>query len=132
MATHVRRWLMTGVGHMVPFVAAGGILIALSFLLAQVADGGRGAVAVAGSTLPGVAADFHPSSAMEWARLMYAVGATAFGLLVPVLQASPRSPSPTGPAWPPGSWAARSRPPSAPASSAASQPGSSAASRRCG
>jgi PTS system fructose-specific IIC component len=76
---------MTGVGHMVPFVAAGGILIALSFLLAQVADGGRGAIAVAGSTLPSVATGFHPFSAMEWARLMYAVGATAFGLLVPVL-----------------------------------------------
>ena len=41
VATHVRRWLMTGVGHMVPFVAAGGILISLSFLIAQLAGARR-------------------------------------------------------------------------------------------
>ncbi|SFT62164.1 PTS system D-fructose-specific IIA component (F1P-forming), Frc family /PTS system D-fructose-specific IIB component (F1P-forming), Frc family /PTS system D-fructose-specific IIC component (F1P-forming), Frc family [Geodermatophilus amargosae] len=29
----VRRWLLTGVSYMIPFVAAGGLLIALSFLL---------------------------------------------------------------------------------------------------
>ncbi|MEO5709566.1 MAG: fructose-specific PTS transporter subunit EIIC, partial [Nocardioidaceae bacterium] len=32
-ATRVRQWLMTGVSYMIPFVAAGGLLIALSFLL---------------------------------------------------------------------------------------------------
>jgi PTS system fructose-specific IIC component len=85
VTTHVRRWLMTGVGHMVPLVAAGGILISLSFLLAQVGGGGRAAVAVTGSTLSGVATGFDPSSALEWARLLFAIGAVAFGLLVPVL-----------------------------------------------
>jgi PTS system fructose-specific IIC component len=30
----VRRWLLTGVSYMIPFVAAGGLLIALGFLLA--------------------------------------------------------------------------------------------------
>ncbi|UOY00762.1 PTS fructose transporter subunit IIABC [Blastococcus sp. PRF04-17] len=32
-ATEVRRWLLTGVSYMIPFVAAGGLLIALGFLL---------------------------------------------------------------------------------------------------
>jgi PTS system fructose-specific IIC component len=36
----IRRWLLTGVSYMIPFVAAGGLLIALGFLLAgyQVAN----------------------------------------------------------------------------------------------
>jgi len=33
-ATEVRRWLLTGVSYMIPFVAAGGLLIALGFLFA--------------------------------------------------------------------------------------------------
>ena len=41
--TKIRQWLMTGVSYMIPFVAAGGILIALSFMLAQVALGEQGA-----------------------------------------------------------------------------------------
>ena len=32
--TEIRRWLLTGVSYMIPFVAAGGLLIALGFLLA--------------------------------------------------------------------------------------------------
>src|SRR4029077_10102066 len=32
VGTRVRQWLMTGVSYMIPFVAAGGILIALGFL----------------------------------------------------------------------------------------------------
>lgn len=31
--SNLRQWLMTGVSYMIPFVAAGGILIALSFLI---------------------------------------------------------------------------------------------------
>ena len=31
--TRLRQWLMTGVSYMIPFVAAGGILIALGFML---------------------------------------------------------------------------------------------------
>ena len=84
VATHVRRWLMTGVGHMVPFVAAGGILISLSFLIAQLAGSG-GAVALRGTSLAGVATNFDPASAMEWARLLFTIGTAAFALLVPVL-----------------------------------------------
>ena len=83
--THLRRWLMTGVGHMVPFVSAGGILIALSFLVAQVSAGRHGPVLVARSTLAGVAADFDATSGMAWAALLFVIGAAAFVLLVPVL-----------------------------------------------
>ena len=40
--TRIRQWLMTGVSHMIPFVAAGGILIALGFLFGAVAAGTDG------------------------------------------------------------------------------------------
>jgi PTS system fructose-specific IIC component len=76
---------MTGVGHMVPFVSAGGILIALSFIVAQVSSGRHGPVVVARSTLAGVAADFDATSGMAWAALLFVIGAAAFVLLVPVL-----------------------------------------------
>jgi len=31
--SNVRQWLMTGVSYMIPFVTAGGILIALGFII---------------------------------------------------------------------------------------------------
>ena len=34
LGSELRRWLLTGVSYMIPFVAAGGLLIALGFLLA--------------------------------------------------------------------------------------------------
>src|SRR3954447_12569856 len=34
IGSEIRRWLLTGVSYMIPFVAAGGLLIALGFLLA--------------------------------------------------------------------------------------------------
>ena len=37
-ASNVRRWLMTGVSYMIPFVAAGGILIAIGFMLQDPAE----------------------------------------------------------------------------------------------
>lgn len=65
----VRRWLMTGVSYMIPFVVAGGILIALSFALG-------GAVAV---TEVDVYEDFSVPA------MIYEIGNTAFGMLVPIL-----------------------------------------------
>ena len=35
----IRQWLMTGVSHMIPLVAAGGILIALGFLFGTLTNG---------------------------------------------------------------------------------------------
>ncbi|AJC57801.1 PTS system C fructose-specific IIA component or PTS system C fructose-specific IIB component [Streptomyces sp. 769] len=74
-ATRLRTWLMTGVSYMVPFVAAGGLLIALAF-------------AIGGYTVdkaPSVADHFVWAESASWAALLFQVGGTAFGFLVPVL-----------------------------------------------
>lgn len=65
----VRRWLMTGVSYMIPFVVAGGILIALAFALG-------GAVAV---TEIDVYEEFTVPA------MIFKIGSTAFGMLVPIL-----------------------------------------------
>ncbi|MCC2280120.1 fructose-specific PTS transporter subunit EIIC [Streptomyces sp. ET3-23] len=73
--TRLRKWLMTGVSYMVPFVAAGGLLIALAF-------------AIGGYTIdkaPSVAEHFAWTGATSWAALFFQVGGVAFGFLVPVL-----------------------------------------------
>lgn len=74
-ATRLRTWLMTGVSYMVPFVAAGGLLIALAF-------------AIGGYTInkaPSVADHFLWTESTSWAALLFQVGNVAFGFLVPVL-----------------------------------------------
>ncbi|MFJ5799091.1 PTS fructose transporter subunit IIABC [Streptomyces decoyicus] len=74
-ATRLRKWLMTGVSYMVPFVAAGGLLIALAF-------------AIGGYTInkaPSVAEHFVWADATSWAALLFQIGSVAFGFLVPVL-----------------------------------------------
>ncbi|MEU6330906.1 fructose-specific PTS transporter subunit EIIC [Streptomyces sp. NPDC047049] len=74
-ATRLRTWLMTGVSYMVPFVAAGGLLIALAF-------------AIGGYTInkaPSVAHHFLWTESTSWAALLFQVGSVAFGFLVPVL-----------------------------------------------
>ncbi|MBO3129302.1 PTS fructose transporter subunit IIC [Dermatophilus congolensis] len=90
--TKIRQWLMTGVSHMIPFVAAGGILIALGFMLAQVFGGQTGAIDVtknfALENKPdaiNLMADFNPANGMHWAALLFLIGAASFGLLVPIL-----------------------------------------------
>ncbi|MEV6245767.1 fructose-specific PTS transporter subunit EIIC [Streptomyces sp. NPDC051742] len=73
--TRLRKWLMSGVSYMVPFVAAGGLLIALGF-------------AVGGYDIdkaPSVAEHFAWGQADSWAALMFQVGGLAFAFLVPVL-----------------------------------------------
>ncbi|SOE13111.1 PTS system D-fructose-specific IIA component (F1P-forming), Frc family /PTS system D-fructose-specific IIB component (F1P-forming), Frc family /PTS system D-fructose-specific IIC component (F1P-forming), Frc family [Streptomyces sp. 2323.1] len=74
-ATRLRKWLMTGVSYMVPFVAAGGLLIALAF-------------AIGGYTInkaPSVADHFLWTESTSWAALLFQIGTVAFGFLVPVL-----------------------------------------------
>ncbi len=84
--TKVRQWLMTGVSHMIPFVAAGGILIALGFMLAQVAWGGaEGAIEVTAVDQNALFADFQWGSLQAWSVLLLATGQLAFNFLVPVL-----------------------------------------------
>ncbi|MFC6713949.1 fructose-specific PTS transporter subunit EIIC [Branchiibius cervicis] len=93
--TRIRQILMTGVSYMIPFVAAGGILIALGFMVAQFAGGKSGAIDVTKnftldptSTAQGVTIlqnSFNPANGMHWAALLFLIGAAAFGFLVPIL-----------------------------------------------
>jgi fructose PTS system EIIBC or EIIC component len=74
-ATRLRKWLMTGVSYMVPFVAAGGLLIALAFAI--------GGYQI--NEAPAVADHFVWSEADSWAALFFQIGGASFGFLVPVL-----------------------------------------------
>ena len=90
----IRRVLMTGVSYMIPFVAAGGLLIALGFLLGGYEITGPGFDIATGNTLfnlPDVNAlgldhALGGSALMAYlGALLFALGATAFGFLVPAL-----------------------------------------------
>ncbi|MGP3772706.1 PTS fructose transporter subunit IIABC [Streptomyces sp. SDT5-1] len=76
-ATKLRKWLMSGVSYMVPFVAAGGLLIAISFAL--------GGYKIANTDVQSVVDAFNWGSMHSWAALMYWTGQAAFAFLVPVL-----------------------------------------------
>jgi fructose PTS system EIIBC or EIIC component len=65
----VRQWLMTGVSYMIPFVVAGGILIALAFLI--------------GDTIDVVDANVYEE--FTFPALLMEIGGTAFSMLVPIL-----------------------------------------------
>ncbi|MCH5673970.1 PTS fructose transporter subunit IIABC [Streptomyces gilvus] len=73
--TKLRKWLMSGVSYMVPFVAAGGLLIALGFAI--------GGYEI--KTAPSVMDHFVWTQADSWAALLFQIGGVAFGFLVPVL-----------------------------------------------
>ncbi|MFI0739925.1 fructose-specific PTS transporter subunit EIIC [Streptomyces sp. NPDC021100] len=73
--TRLRKWLMTGVSYMVPFVAAGGLLIALGFAI--------GGYEV--DKAPSVAKHFVWTESASWAALLFQTGGVAFGFLVAVL-----------------------------------------------
>ncbi|NGN96050.1 PTS transporter subunit EIIA [Nocardioides sp. KC13] len=89
-----RRILMTGVSYMIPFVAAGGLLIALSFLLGgyDITDV-YGAVMVDSTitNLPDVQALglehalFDSGLAVYLGALFFVIGKTAFMLFIPAL-----------------------------------------------
>ncbi|WP_299057880.1 fructose-specific PTS transporter subunit EIIC [uncultured Nocardioides sp.] len=101
----VRRVLMTGVSYMIPFVAAGGLLIALGFLLAGYeialgyADGRPSSVAqdivlnssfanlpnLADYELANNAAFTHGALLTYVGALLFVLGGAAFGFLVPAL-----------------------------------------------
>ena len=65
----VRRWLMTGVSYMIPFVVAGVILIALSFAI--------------GDTVNVTDSDVYENFTVP--AMIFKIGSTAFGMLVPIL-----------------------------------------------
>ncbi|GAB4008199.1 PTS fructose transporter subunit IIABC [Nocardioides ultimimeridianus] len=92
--SQVRRVLMTGVSYMIPFVAAGGLLIALGFLF-----GGYDSAFVSGdilvkhslSNLPSPSAYglhhvlFNSPFMLYLGVLLFFIGKTAFALFIPVL-----------------------------------------------
>jgi fructose PTS system EIIBC or EIIC component len=65
----LRQYLLTGVSYAIPFVACGGILIALSIAFAPMVEGSG----------PDMA------NAPAWAQLTMKIGVAAFGLLLPIL-----------------------------------------------
>ncbi|MFJ4756272.1 fructose-specific PTS transporter subunit EIIC [Streptomyces sp. NPDC088763] len=73
--TRLRTWLMSGVSHMVPFVAAGGLLIALGFAI--------GGYRI--NEAPPVTEHFDWVQADSWGALLFQIGGVAFGFLIPVL-----------------------------------------------
>jgi fructose PTS system EIIBC or EIIC component len=86
LGTRLRQWLMTGVSYMIPFVAAGGILIALAFLL----GGPEVANKVNGGTFEGT--EYQAVEDLSklivqagYAGLLFKIGAVAFSMLVPIL-----------------------------------------------
>ncbi len=89
----IRRVLMTGVSYMIPFVAAGGLLIALSFLLGGYEIVNFPEIATENSlfNLPDTAALgldhalFGSSLLAYLGALMFVLGGAAFGFLVPAL-----------------------------------------------
>ncbi|KQY24344.1 PTS fructose transporter subunit IIBC [Cellulomonas sp. Root485] len=85
VGTRIRQWLMTGVSYMIPFVAAGGILIALGFMVAQFAGGSDGVIEVTSIPVSHLLNDFNATVGMDWAALLFQTGVVAFGFLVPVL-----------------------------------------------
>jgi PTS system fructose-specific IIC component len=88
--TRTRQILLTGVSYMIPFVAAGGLLIALGFLLAgydiaNTPDGetkSLGNIIAAGNSLTNL-----PSGGLAQyiGAVLFTLGGLAFGFLVPAL-----------------------------------------------
>jgi PTS system fructose-specific IIC component len=95
--SRIRQWLMTGVSHMIPLVAAGGILIALGFLFGSLAMGNsadKGGIRVYDSCLSGAYACDANGAATgglqlgnfgTWAFIIFWIGKAAFAFFVPVL-----------------------------------------------
>ncbi|WP_330458359.1 fructose-specific PTS transporter subunit EIIC [Streptomyces sp. NBC_00820] len=73
--TKFRKWLMSGVSYMVPFVAAGGLLIALGFAISGYEV----------KAAPSVLQHFVWTQSDSWGALLFQIGGVAFGFLVPVL-----------------------------------------------
>ena len=95
VGARIRQYLMTGVSHRIPFVAAGGILIAIGFLLATIAWPANGAIEVtkvvdgnnATELMAWLASGFSWGSVQSWAVLLFWIGKWSFAFLVPALSA---------------------------------------------
>ena len=89
-ATEVRRWLLTGVSYMIPFVAAGGLLIALGFLFGgtEMADIPEGETQKLGNiiALTNSLTELPSGGLLQYlGAVMFALGSLAFQFLIPAL-----------------------------------------------
>ncbi|MEP6981810.1 MAG: PTS fructose transporter subunit IIC, partial [Nakamurella sp.] len=83
LGSRIRQYLMTGVSYMIPFVAAGGILIALGFMI-----GGYEIAldpAAGGITNQMIVDNFQWGDYHYWGALLFRIGAATFAFLLPVL-----------------------------------------------
>ncbi|MEX5299175.1 fructose-specific PTS transporter subunit EIIC [Kocuria sp. CPCC 205292] len=80
--TRIRKAVMTGVSYMIPFVAAGGLLIALGFMIAG-ADIANVADDILGTSTLWALGD--ATAAQYIGAVLFKMGALAIGLLVPAL-----------------------------------------------
>ncbi|MFM6980284.1 MAG: PTS fructose transporter subunit IIC [Micrococcales bacterium] len=91
VGTKIRQSLMTGVSYMIPFVAGGGILIALGFLLGTIARGtdpATGGIRAYDAAAMGVPTDggfFNLLDLGNWAFIVFWLGKAAFAFFVPIL-----------------------------------------------
>ncbi|SDQ19071.1 fructose-specific PTS transporter subunit EIIC [Quadrisphaera sp. DSM 44207] len=87
--TRLRQWLLTGVSYMIPFVAAGGLLIALGFLFGgyDIALAGEDGVSAADRIVGENSLTNLPAGGLlEYlGAVLFSLGALAFGFLVPAL-----------------------------------------------
>ncbi|MGY1777853.1 fructose-specific PTS transporter subunit EIIC [Geodermatophilus sp. SYSU D00804] len=82
LGAEIRRWLLTGVSYMIPFVAAGGLLIALGFLL-----GGYDITATADDIVINNSLADLPDGGLSayLGAVLLKLGQLAFSFLVPAL-----------------------------------------------
>jgi len=88
--TRIRQILLTGVSYMIPFVAAGGLLIALGFLLAgyEIANAPEGKTDALGRIIATTNSltDLPTGGLMQYlGAVLFTLGQLAFGFLVPAL-----------------------------------------------
>ncbi len=78
----LKRWLLTGVSYMIPFVAGGGLLIALGFLLGGYDITDNAADIIVNNTLWNLPAG---GAATYFGAVFFMIGAASMGFLVPAL-----------------------------------------------
>ncbi|MFT4229338.1 MAG: fructose-specific PTS transporter subunit EIIC [Microbacterium sp.] len=78
----VKRWLLTGVSYMIPFVAGGGLLIALGFLLGGYDVTDQASVVIVENSLWDLPAG---GLGQYLGSVAFMIGSTSMGFLVPVL-----------------------------------------------
>ena len=91
-AAALRRWLLTGVGYMIPFVVTGGVLIAAAYLFGgtdvPAAVGGLAGAGGPAASPSSLAALADPTAVLDrsgYAGLLFLVGTAAMSLMVPAL-----------------------------------------------